>query len=225
MASLPVLGYWNIRGLAQPIRLMLSYAEEQFEDKLYKYGPAPEYSRSDWTNVKFTLDLDFPNLPYYIDGDQKITQSLAIMRYLARKLELEPETEDEKMRSDIAEQQFADFRMGLARISYDPNFDTLKEVYLKNLPQALKLWSTFLGERKYFACQDKITHVDFIAYEALDVHRLLSPECLDAYDNLKSFMERFEALPTIAKYMKSDKFLKYPVNGDMARFASRSSKD
>ncbi|KAG8189007.1 hypothetical protein JTE90_019017 [Oedothorax gibbosus] len=225
MASLPVLGYWNIRGLAQSIRLMLNYAEEQFEDKLYKYGPFPEYSRSDWTNVKFTLDLDFPNLPYFIDGDRKITQSIAIMRYLARKLELEPGTEDEKIHSDIVEQQFADFRMGLARISYDPNFDTLKEVYLKNLPQALKLFSTFLGERKYFACQDKITYVDFIAYEALDVHRLLSPECLDAYDNLKSFMDRFEALPTIAKYMKSDKFLKYPVNGDMAVFASRSSKD
>lgn len=43
---------------------MLAFAEEPFEDKLYKYGPAPEFSRAEWTNVKFTLDLDFPNVSF-----------------------------------------------------------------------------------------------------------------------------------------------------------------
>jgi glutathione S-transferase len=34
---------------------------------------------------KFTLGLDFPNLPYIIDAekDVKLTQSMAIMRYVA----------------------------------------------------------------------------------------------------------------------------------------------
>ena len=28
--------------------------------------------------------LEFPNLPYYIDGDVKLTQSSAILRHIAR---------------------------------------------------------------------------------------------------------------------------------------------
>ena len=36
-------------------------------------------------NEKFKLGLDFPNLPYLIDGSHKITQSNAILCYLGRK--------------------------------------------------------------------------------------------------------------------------------------------
>uniref|UniRef100_A0A8D2I2D6 glutathione transferase n=1 Tax=Urocitellus parryii TaxID=9999 RepID=A0A8D2I2D6_UROPR len=48
-------------------------------------GDAPDYDRSQWLSDKFKLSLDFPNLPYLIDGVQKITQSSAILRYIARK--------------------------------------------------------------------------------------------------------------------------------------------
>ncbi|KAH9376989.1 hypothetical protein HPB48_018758 [Haemaphysalis longicornis] len=84
----PVLGYWDVRALAQFIRNLLVYKGVKFEDKLYKFGPAPDFDRSDWLKEKFTLGLKFPNLPYYIDGDVKITQSLAILRYLGRKHDL-----------------------------------------------------------------------------------------------------------------------------------------
>ena len=30
-------------------------------------GPGPTYDRSAWMDVKFTLGLDFPNLPYYME--------------------------------------------------------------------------------------------------------------------------------------------------------------
>ncbi|GIY41403.1 glutathione S-transferase Mu 1 [Caerostris darwini] len=220
----PVLGYWNIRGLAQPIRLMLAYSETPFEDKKYAYGPAPDFDRGTWLKEKPTLGLDFPNLPYYIDGDIKLTQSITIMRYLARKLKLEPETEEDSILADLIEQQVADFRSGLVRIAYNPDFEKLKEEYLKNLPNQLKAFSEFLGKRQWFASQDKVTYVDFMTYEALDNHRVLSPECLNDYPNLKEYMDRFEELPTIQKYMQSDDFLKWPLNGDMAKFGSRSSK-
>jgi glutathione S-transferase len=32
-----------------------------------------------------TIDLKFPNLPYLIDGDVKVTESLAILKYIAKK--------------------------------------------------------------------------------------------------------------------------------------------
>ena len=51
----------------------------------YECGDAPEYSRETWTDAKFNLGLDFPNLPYLFDGETKLTETLAIHRYLADK--------------------------------------------------------------------------------------------------------------------------------------------
>lgn len=70
----PVLGYWDLRGLTSSIRNLLHYKEVEFVDKLYKIGPAPEYDNSQWLSDKPTLDVHFPNLPYYIDGDVKLSQ-------------------------------------------------------------------------------------------------------------------------------------------------------
>lgn len=74
-----VLGYWGIRGLAQQLRLLLSYVGLPFEDKIYA-------SREQWfENDKQSLGLSFPNIPYLIDGDFKLTESEAIQKYIINK--------------------------------------------------------------------------------------------------------------------------------------------
>lgn len=73
------LGYWPIRGRAQPSRLIMAYCGVEFEEVSYT---SPE----DWFGRdKQSLGIPFPNLPYLIDGDLKITQSLVIPKYIARK--------------------------------------------------------------------------------------------------------------------------------------------
>lgn len=67
----PLLGYWNVRGLTSSIRNLLRFAEAEFEEKLYEFS---EEERKVWQADKSSLDLDFPNLPYYIDGEVKLTQ-------------------------------------------------------------------------------------------------------------------------------------------------------
>ncbi|KAL3197903.1 hypothetical protein MRX96_044629 [Rhipicephalus microplus] len=219
----PVLGYWDIRGLAQPIRLLLAHVDAKVDDKRYTCGPPPDFDRSSWLNEKTKLGLEFPNLPYYIDGDVKLTQSMAILRYLARKHGLEGKTEAEKQRVDVSEQQFADFRMNWVRLCYNPDFEKLKGDYLKNLPASLKAFSDYLGTHKFFA-GDNLTYVDFIAYEMLAQHLIFAPDCLKDFTNLKAFVDRIEALPHVAAYLKSDKCIKWPLNGDMASFGSRLQK-
>jgi glutathione S-transferase len=70
------LGYWNIHGLAQPIRLLLAYTKTDFVDHMP--------SRPEWAVEKAenAYGLEFPNLPYFVDGDVKLSQSSAIMRHL-----------------------------------------------------------------------------------------------------------------------------------------------
>lgn len=80
-----MLGYWTIRGLAAQIRYMFYYLGVDFEDKQYTVGAAPTYDKSGWLADKHTMGFDFPNLPYLVDGDVKITETVAIMQYLAKK--------------------------------------------------------------------------------------------------------------------------------------------
>ncbi|XP_029292430.1 glutathione S-transferase Mu 3-like [Cottoperca gobio] len=211
-----ILAYWDIRGLAQPARLLLEYTGTKYEDKFYVCGEAPNFDKSSWVDDKSKLQMDFPNLPYLEDGDKKIVQSNAIMRYIARKHSLCGETECEKVRVDILENQAMDFRNGFVRLCYS-DFDNMKPGYLQRLPDVLKTFSDFLGDRKWFA-GEKITFVDFIMYELLDQHRMFQPKCLDDHKNLKDLLDRFEALEKIAAYMKSDRFMKTPVNNRTAKW-------
>ncbi|XP_012657143.1 glutathione S-transferase Mu 1 isoform X2 [Otolemur garnettii] len=204
------LGYWDIRGLAHAIRLLLEYTDSSYEEKIYTMGDAPDYDRSQWLKEKFKLGLDFPNLPYLIDGPHKITQSNAILRYIARKHNLCGETEEEKIRVDILENQTMDTRMQLARVCYSPDFEKLKPDYLEGLPEKMKHFSQFLGKQPWFV-GDKITFVDFLAYDVLDLHCVFEPKCLDAFPNLKDFMDRFEGLKKISAYMKSSRYHPKPL--------------
>ncbi|KAL4701650.1 hypothetical protein H8959_015654 [Pygathrix nigripes] len=214
-----ILGYWDIRGLAHAIRLLLEYTDSNYKEKKYLMGHAPDYDRSQWLNEKFKLGLDFPSLPYLIDGTHKITQSNAIMRYIARKHNLCGKTEEEKIRVDILENQLMDNRMELARLCFDPNFEKLKPKYLEQLPEKLKLYSQFLGKRPWFA-GDKITFVDFLAYDVLDMKCIFEPSCLDAFPNLKDFISRFEGLKKISAYMKSSRFHRGLLFGTTATWNS-----
>ena len=81
----PTLGYWKIRGLASQIRYQMVYLGIDYDEHQYEQGDGPQYDHSQWHSVKYTLGLDFTNLPYLIDGEYRITETNAIMKYLASK--------------------------------------------------------------------------------------------------------------------------------------------
>ncbi|KAJ8301663.1 hypothetical protein KUTeg_020650 [Tegillarca granosa] len=211
------LAYWNTRGLAQPIRLLLNYVGEDFKDVRYELGDGPDYSTEQWRSVKYKLGLPCPNLPYYINGDIKVTQSNAILRHIGRKYNMLGDTESEKVNVDIMLEQAMDFRNNLMKLVYNPDFEKIKTDYLKKLPGALETFQNFLGDNPWFAGQ-KITVCDFHIYELLDQHRIMEPGCLDKYQKLTEFMDRFEALPNIKAYLASDECIKRPINNKFAPF-------
>ncbi|XP_062523113.1 glutathione S-transferase Mu 4-like [Corticium candelabrum] len=214
------LGYWKVRGLAQPIRLMLTYTGEEFEDTRYEKLTAE--TAAEWLDKdKKTLGLAFPNLPYLIDGDVKVTQSNAILRYLGRKHDMCGKTPNEQLRVDICASQVMDMRNAFIALSYNKTgasrdkWEELKTEYISKLPATLKLFSDFLGDQKWLA-GNNLTFPDFHFYEMLSQHSVVFPGCLDGFPALQSYVARFEDLPAIKAYRASSSFLDRPVNNHAA---------
>ncbi|GFQ94115.1 glutathione S-transferase Mu 1 [Trichonephila clavata] len=207
----PILGYWNIRGLGEPTRYILHYKNVDFVDKRY------HFNKDDWKKEKFTLGLDFPNLPYYIDGDIKLTQSSAILRYVARKYGLDGKDDQEKIRVALAEQQITDLHYGLVYLVKSHDYEAAKKEFVKNLTNQLQLWENYLGDRKFLA-GDNLTYVDFMAYDVFDFIRIIHESALDGFPALQAFQNRIKNIPELQDYMKSSMYIKWPIFDPNVKF-------
>jgi len=224
------VGYWNIRGLIGGVRLMLEYAgadwnETFYEAHLKEGGDRADFTnwdRTEWTNVKATAEFQdgfaFPNLPYLVDGDVKISQSTAMLKYIARKFDIGQKLNDtESWRVDQAADQIVDVRGGFVGLCY--GFRTpfaQRETYCENTlkPQLKQLDRYMTGNN--FVAGETLSYVDFMFWEILDHMELFDASLFNGLDNIKAFKKRFAELPKIAAYISSDKFMRGPCNNKMA---------
>nr|XP_006825914.1 PREDICTED: glutathione S-transferase Mu 5-like [Saccoglossus kowalevskii] len=114
-------------------------------------------------------------------------------------------------------EQSMDLRNYMVRHFYNPKWEEMKYNFLKTIDEMLAAFSKFLGDNDWYAGKN-ITFVDFVMYELVDQLLYVDPKVLDKYNNLKAFQSRFETLPKIDAYMKSDRFMKNPLNNPTAFF-------
>lgn len=92
------VGYWKIRGLAAPLRMLLTFVGAKYTSTVYAVHPKEGggWDTSEWFSVKPALveKNPFMNLPYVIDeeADLILTQSNPCLLYLARKYNLAGKT-------------------------------------------------------------------------------------------------------------------------------------
>jgi len=209
--------------LAEPVRLMLEYSGVEYDQKLFVSGDPPAYDRSCWTDVRDSLDLDFPNLPYYVDGKVKITESWAIMRHIARKNDLLPEGDDASATCDQAEGVVQDFRWSFVMMCYDlpADFTENKKAFFVTLPTKLRRFDKYLAARKYLA-GDKLTYVDFALCEILDQLQMMESGVYGEYANVNEYLKSFMKMEKVAAYRSSSRFKKYPCNNQAAWWGYRA---
>jgi len=211
------LKYWDLRGLMESQRLMLEYLGV---DYVMDYVT----DREKWFAEKYNLGVDFPNLPLYTDGDVKMSQSLAIMKFIARKYDrkLYPDGEEQLRWAETAEGFLVDLRIQWSRLCYNPDFEKLKNDFEREIPNKFRAMEQVLANREWAA--SKLSYVDFGIAEAMDIYETLFPGCFDDLPKCKKYRENFFNLPAIKKYRTSARFKKFPINGPSATWGGKAQQ-
>nr|CAB3251171.1 glutathione S-transferase Mu 3-like [Phallusia mammillata] len=218
MSSKVILGYWNIRANGEPIRLMLNYLGVDYtEVNYYKTD-----DKSDWLAVKESVGIPFPNLPYLIDEDVKLTESYAIMRHLARKHgKLYPETDTENRFCDQLQGIIYDFRSTYTKTLYDRDtHDESKAQFLAEFPGKMSKFEKHLSSRKWLA-GNRLMYVDFMFAEFLSCLQLWLPSCLEPFPIASQYLKTFDSLEPIASYRSTKRFRQLPILRKVAVFGGQ----
>jgi len=194
--------------LIQPIKYLLEYCEFPYEDVQY------DGLDDKWNQEKEKLGLDFPNLPYLIDGETKLTQSNAILRYIATKKggDLSGKNLHEQGIVNMLLEVAMDFRNTITRICYNNDYKNVLVGWTNNEQKKYHTqFSKFLGNKKWML-GDHITFPEFHIFELLDQSHLMHADGFKDFPNLVEYMNRFKELPTIKKFRNSDHFIERPIN-------------
>lgn len=220
----PVFGYWDVRGLGEAIRMVLRWAKADYVEKQYRMREGTDMATmvGMWAEEKYNLGLPFPNLPYFIDGETKLTQSLAILNYVGEKYGLGPDTQEERYRALQVQQVCMDFIMDGVKIFYAGKeaFEAGKAGHVEKSKEWLKQFSDYLGERA-FICGDRLTATDFLLQEAMARVEFLEPGITALNNNLAEYDARLKALPELADFYASEAGQKrMGINAPIAAFNS-----
>jgi len=205
------LCYWNVRAMGEISRLLLRYSGVSWKDDQV---PLDSTGFTRWKAEKYNLGLDLPNLPYLIDGDMKITQSVAIIRYLGRKFGLVPgDNEQDIVKCEMIEQEVTDLRAAFMDICLEvEKFKEMVPGYLENLEKKLGVLDKFVGVGP-FVLGEKLTYVDFMVFEFVSQIDKLAPEQVAKATNIGRLLQHFQDLPQLREWFSSDEFKKgIPVN-------------
>jgi len=181
-------------GKAEAVRLLLEYTRIPYTVKAY-------HDPKDWfQGEKYKLGLDFPNLPYIIDGDFKLTETEAIMIYLCQKAnrpDLLGKNEPDKVKVAMLYSVLVDVhRYTMKGIIENKGDEVMKSgIIEEKMHPKLTEFSKFLGSKEFF--MGYLTAFDFGFFVVADILNKYEKGLFERYDNFPNWKKRFENIPEI----------------------------
>ena len=213
MAEKVVLGYWPLRAKAQVAQTILEFAGAEYEIKRYTFDNTQEWFGNDKPN----LGLQFPNLPYILHGDVKLTETLAIWRYLCRQFapDLLGKTPEEQTTVD----ELLYFLKAVERDPYNTCYradyeDVLADVLTKAKTKLAHL-ENFAGD-KQFLLGAEVSLPDLVFTEFGLIADLVGISLAEEFPRLSAIRERVNALEFMEKFRGSDRYIEKGLVGPNA---------
>jgi glutathione S-transferase len=203
------LAYWNVKGRAEIVRILLALFKLPHTEK----NPS---SMEEALALTRNTGFDFPNLPYLIDGDVRITESSAIPIYIAHKAGKKDffgkeglEQVRHQMVVGVLDDVFTVFKELITKEDHLEFFEIKKEFVQRKLQELSK----FLGDRQTLF--DQLTLADiklFITVQFIKkvTHAIKKPDLSADHKNLEEHSHRIANLSGIKEYLESNPKAKLP---------------
>lgn len=197
------LYYFAGRGRAETTRWMLAANNLPFVN-------VPISSREEMLDLRASGKMPFDQLPVLeIDG-LRISQTAALIRYLARRGDLYGDNNTDALWCDM----IAGVATDLVEPAIIASFQPSRELAIKALRQRVEKFVPRLERRladnggTYIAAK-RLTFADVVLGEALSAHLELVPETLSDFPHLRAHQSMVVNLPGIARYLMSPQ--RWPV--------------
>lgn len=186
------LVYFDARGRAEFIRLLLHAAGQPFDDI--------RVTRTQWQTAQGKADSPFGQLPYLIYLGKKSGQSLAIANFLARKLGFYGSSAEDGLRIDEVCQLSNDMRTDIRKWRTAADQQKQEEPFSRYFGYFERLLQEN-GSSGYFV-GDSLSLADLIIYDILDTVINLTPEDqLSFFPCLQKLRTRVKSYPSLREYL------------------------
>lgn len=211
------LGYWNIRGLAAPARMMLYYSGMDYTDTTF--SPVKNEDGT-WGYGSWFVDRKpqiqkvnpYANLPFICHDEKVITQSNAVYQYIGRLTSLCGKSEEEIEKNEQTLCQVFDLRNAVVGVAYNnAQYDQNMPIHFsKTVPAHYKKFNNWLevNGTDFFSGSEPLT-ADFHVWEMLDQHQGWAKDAgiadpLRNFAALQKFYDRFARLEKMKSYFTSE---------------------
>ena len=178
----------------------MNYMGAAYEMAEYEQGEGPDFSNDAWLSVKPNLGLEFPNLPYIIDGDLKLTETVAIHKYLAdkHKPELLGSTAEHRANVNMFYGVLGDIKSAATSQCYmGGDRDEVVAKLITMLAPVMKK----MGNNKFLTA-DEPTWVDFYFWELIMmINGCWGAKLSTVYPHLDQYHENMKNLPGVKEYI------------------------
>lgn len=201
MTQKPQLLYFDIRGRAEPIRLLLEEVGVTYEDV--------QINNDDWPARRGLTP--FGRMPVYREGDLEIPETYAILNYLGRRHGLLGTDEQARIRCDVAIEAFRDLGQRMATVfgALTTLSEEARAAFIeKDLPEQIAMIEAYYvsnpNKNGYWA-GSSLTIVDVAAFHSIEGIKNQFPKILERFEGLGAFLDSFAARPKIKAYLDSDR--------------------
>jgi glutathione S-transferase len=190
--------YWGIKARAQLPVLVAKYGGLALE---WDTTPVWSVDSSPWSGYRAGLKEEtlFGQLPFLEDGDVKVSQSGAIARYLARKINILGDNDADFALSEALVEEQADLFTLLFMANHSANKrEAYAKTFAESFPAHLQRLEALLQQDLFTS---KLTLGSLAIFSVLNIALDVEPSLLQDTPKLAAFYNKVAALPAIQSYI------------------------
>ena len=198
------LHYFKGRGRAETTRWMLAINNIDFINISLE-------DHNDFDDLKASGKLPFNQLPLLELDDLKLSQSSAMISFLARRGDLYGKTNEDAVRCDMLVGAVGDFNVPAMQFIFKADKDEASRDLDESLKKFGKHFELILTQNESeFLVGQKLSVADIIMAESLTSFIEFYPTCLNSYPLLKQLQEKVVSEHNINKYLNSSNRWRLP---------------